>query len=220
VKTAAFRSSLVLLSIIAAFAVPRSLAQASASEANTAELTQVDLFGLPDWQHQRIAVDGFTLGITLERALEIAKARNLRIQSNARPALAGDVVGPCRQGSCSAYKIDGPYIGVGLFFEMDRLTRITVSFSQDMDLDVKKVNVTQEFKGLTYQFFTQYSSTLRNRILGPAEATSDLSRSKDTANFRYIKYECPASGVVLHVTLTKDPTPETLDVALDFLAPH
>lgn len=197
--------------------MPHSLGQSSTGEA--VELTQVDLFGLLDWQHKRVAVDGFTLGITLEQAFEIAKARNLRIISSMPPRTVGDVGGSCRGGSCSVYEVDGPFIGVGFFFETRHLTKITVSYSVDMDPEGQRANIRQDFKGLTRRFFTDYSENLRNKVLGPAEGVSDTTRPKDSGSFRYIEYDYRDSGVLVHVIVTKDPTPDTLDLAVDFVAP-
>ena len=38
-------------------------------EPNSIELTQADLFGLPNWRHKLVAVSGFTLGMTRARAI-------------------------------------------------------------------------------------------------------------------------------------------------------
>ena len=70
-------------------------------------------------------------------------------------------------------RVGGSWIGIDLFFQADRVTKIKVGLSVDMDEEVKKVNVTREFKGLIFQFFDHYSDALRDKTLGPAEVKRD-----------------------------------------------
>jgi hypothetical protein len=161
------------------------------------ELTQADLFGLPDWKSKPVAVDGFTLGISREQAFEIAKARHLSLTPNGPPTRIRDLTAPCTQASCSVGQIYGNSIGVDLSFDSDRLTKIKVSVPVDAFPEVKKVNIAREFKGLTRQFFNDYSDTLRNKILGPAKGkeTHDRLSTGQESSYTQIEYDYLTSGI-------------------------
>jgi hypothetical protein len=151
-----------LLSVLLA---PTARTQVTAQDSGPVELTHTDLFGLPNWKHRPIAVNGFALGITRAQALEIANTRHLSLTPDGPPRTAGEQNAPCTQSSCSVGQIGGNWIGLDLFFEKDRITKIKVSVPADAYPEVKKVNVAREFKGLTSQFFNHYSDSLRNTIL-------------------------------------------------------
>lgn len=218
----ASRSALAraLLGIICALIVSDGLGQARLHRGRAVELTQVDLFSLPDWERNPVAVDGFTLGITREQAFEIAKARNLALRPNMPTRTAEEENAPCSQVSCAVSKVNGNAIGVALFFDMDRITKIKVSVPIDADPEVKKVNVAREFKGLTREFFNHYSDSLRNRILGPAEGkeTHDLLSTGPDPFYTHIRYDYLQFGVIVHVTVSKR-DPEPFDLEVDFVAP-
>jgi hypothetical protein len=205
-----------------AFLVPCALCAAGArpqakENAKAVELTQVDLFSLPDWQNRPVSVDEFIVGMTREQALAMAKAKDLRVASNAAPRTVGELNGPCQQGSCSVYKTRGNYIGIDLFLERDRVTKVTVAISRDMDPEVREVNVTREFKGLTYRFFNRYSDSLRDRILGAAEGKETPERPG--AAITHVEYAYPRQGLIVHTTIDKrDHPPKAFDLEVDFLS--
>jgi hypothetical protein len=193
---------------------------ASAHGDGAIELTNVDLFGSPNWQQSTISVDGFTLGITREQAFAIAKTRNLALRPNLPMRTAEERKGPCRQQSCAVSKADGNWIGVDLFFDAERVTKIKVSVPVEAYPDVKKVNIAREFKGLTHQFFNKYSESLRAKILGPAEGkeTHDLLSSGPDYSYKHIEYDYLSSGIIVHVTVSKE-NPEPFDLEVDFVSP-
>src|SRR5271169_336778 len=104
-------AALALLSVIFALAAPSSFGQTSSREGNAVELTQEDLFDSQDWQHKRIAIDGFTLGISREQAFEIAKSQHLSLTPNGPPTTIRAMTAPCIQASCSVGQIHGNGIG-------------------------------------------------------------------------------------------------------------
>lgn len=183
------------------------------------ELTQVDLFSRPDWEQSQVAVAGFFLGMTRTQAFEWAKANNLTLRSDVPPRRAQEVRVPCRQASCSLSQVGGNWIGVNLFFDTDRVTKIKVSVPLDADPDVKKVNIARTFKGLTHEFFNNYSESLRNRILGPAEAKETPVKVGDHVSaLTYIEYNYPKLGVVVHTIVNKsDHPPRPFDLEVDFI---
>jgi len=193
--------------------VPRMMAQ----ETESVELTKSDLFGLPNWQTRTVGVDGFVLGMTRERAVEVANAKNLRLVPSGPGLTIAERRGSCVQARCSVHWAHGNWLGIDLFFDGNKINKIAVGLSADMDPEVKEVNIAREFKGLTYQFFNNYSERLRNQILGSAEAKRDSSMPRDTDHLKYLQYEYPQSGVVLHLT-TNDQEP--IDLTLDFSAPR
>ena len=213
-------STLALLTIISALVAP-GFGQASADQENTVELTREDLFGLPVWQHKRIAIDGFTLGISREQAFEIAKSQHLSLTPNGPPTTIGELTAPCIQASCSVGQIHGNAIGLDLFFDNDRITKIKASVPADAYPEVKKVNIAREFKGLTSQFFNHYSNGLRNRILGSAEGkeTHDKLSTGPDYFYTHIEYDYLHAGVIVHVTVSKR-DPEPFDLEVDFVSPN
>lgn len=181
------------------------------------ELTKEDLFSLPDWRQRPVSVDGFLLGMTREQALAMAQANDLKVVSNAAPRTVGELYGPCREGPCSVYKSRGNYVGIDLFLETDRVTRVTVAISEDMDPGVREVNITREFKGLTYEFFNHYSDSLRERILGAVEGRE--KPDAPGAAITHIEYDYPKFGLIVHTTIDKrDHPPKAFDLDVDFTA--
>ena len=185
-----------------------------AQETNSVELTESDLFSLPNWQRRAVTVDGFARGMTRAQALEIAEAKNLRLVPNLLPGMTmAQMKGPCVQPSCPVYKAHGSWVGIDLFFDAEKISKIEVGLSVDMDPEVKKVNIARKFKGLTNQFFNHYDDRLRNQLLGSAEAKRDPSGPRDTDHLKYVQYEYPESGIVVHVTISDG---EAIDLAVDF----
>ena len=191
--------------------VPAMLAQ----ETGTVELTQSDLFSLPNWRSRTVAVDGFVRGMRRVQALEIAEANKLRLVPSGVGLTIAERRGKCTQPRCSVYKTQGNWVGIYLFFDGETITKIEIGLSADMDPEVKKDNVAQMFKGLTRKFFNNYSDALRTQILGSAEARRDASMPQDTDQRRYVQYEYPDSAVVVHTTLI-DRAP--VDLEVDFVA--
>ena len=176
----------------------------------------------PVWLGEKhIAVDEFALGISTAQAFEIAKAKNLTLTSDQPPRKVRGTKVPCRQGWCSVSQVDGNWIGVGLLFDADRLTKIKVSVPDDADSDVKKANIAQEFKGLTYRFFNNYSESLRNRIFGHAEGKETPVKVGDQISaLAFVEYNYPKLGIVVHTTIDKrDHPPKPFDLEVEFVAP-
>jgi hypothetical protein len=166
-------------------------AQSTSMAGRTVELTEVDLFSLPDWQHQTIAVDGFTLDMTKEQAVEIAKRKGLILRNKQMLGKVGEPNVPCTQRVCAVDKLDGPWIGVDLFLDMDRVSKIKVSIPGDADAEVKNVNIATEFKGRTRQFFNNYSDDLRIKILGVSDGKKTHPKSASGADpfYTFIEYD-------------------------------
>jgi hypothetical protein len=202
---------------IGAFLVSANSKRAYKDNQDAVELTKVDIFSLPDWKSKSVDIDGFTLGITRKEAFEIANERHLSLTSNVPPKTVGELKAPCTQASCGVGQTDGNWIGVDLFFEMDRITKIKVSVPVDAEPSVKKVNIARDFKGLTRQFFSRYSDGLRNRILGPAQAkeTQDTLSTGHNSSYTHIEYDYLQSGIIVHVTVSKN-SPEPFDLEVDF----
>lgn len=212
---------LVLCAICLPLFVTAGLGQISRN-VNAVELTQADLFGLPDWKSKPVAVDGFTLGVSREQAFEIAKARHLRLTPNG-PATTGirDLGASCTQASCSVGQVNGSWIGVDLLFDSDRVTKIRVSVPVDAIPEVKQVNIAREFKGLTRQFFNHYTDSLRSKVLGLANGkeTHDRLMNGQESSYTYIEYDYLSSGVIVHVTVGEGYS-EPFDLEVDFVAPQ
>lgn len=189
--------------------------QLMSQETNSIELTESDLFSLTNWQRSTVAIDGFARGMTRAQALELAEAKKLRLVPKGGLTMA-QMRGPCVQVSCGVYKAQGSWVGINLFFDADKINRIEVGLSVDMDPEVKKANIARKFKGLTYQFFNNYADRLRNQILGTGEAKQDASMGRDTDHLKYVKYEYLQAGMVVHVTYG-DQGP--LDLEVDFVGP-
>jgi hypothetical protein len=209
--------ALIGLTLLCSYWGPRASAEDKAGRENPVELTKEDLFSLQDWQQRPVAVDGFTLGMTRKQAVAMAEAKNLSIKSNMAPATVGELNAPCLQGSCSVYKVRGNYIGIDLFLETGRVTKVSVAVSEDMDLEVRKVNIAREFKGLTFRFFNDYSDNLRKQILGSAEGKE--KPALPGAATTYVEYDYPRQGLVLHTTIDKrDHPPKPFDLQVDFVS--
>jgi hypothetical protein len=208
--------NVILLLAIALFCFLR-IPPVMAQEKDPVELTQSDLFSLPNWRHRTVAIDGFVPGISRAQALEIAAAKNLRLAPTGPGLTIRELRGPCTQARCSVGSGHGNWVGIDLFFDAEKVTKIEVGLSVDMDPEVKKVNVAQRFKGLTYQFFNHYSDSLREKILGSADGKRDNSMPRDTDHITYVEYDYAHSGVVVHVTKGDE---EPLDLSVDFFAPQ
>jgi hypothetical protein len=210
------------LALVCVLLPPCSWAQAAPTDGNVVELTRVDLVRAPDWEHRRVSIDGFVLGMRRSEAFDIAGASKLRLRPNMPGLTASERKGPCRQASCSVSQVRGNWIGVDLYFDADRLTKIKVSVPVDADPEVKKVNVANKFKGLTYEFFNNYSDNLRERILGsnkgnetPITAGSQVSALVD------VGYDYSHAGMVVHVTRDqRDHPPMPFDLEVDFIDPR
>lgn len=206
-------AALVSYLLCAAGACP----QAKPENVKAVELTQVDLFSLADWQQKPVSVDGFRVGMMREQALALAKTKDLRVASNAAPRTVGELNGPCQEGPCSVYKTRGNYVGIDLFLEKGRVTKVTVTISEDMDPEVREVNITRQFKGLTYEFFNRYSDSLRNHILGASEGKE--TPDGPGAAITHVEYDYLQLGLIIHTTIDKrDHPPKAFDLWVDFLA--
>ena len=210
---------LLLLAVVtvALCVVGRAFAQAR----DAVELTQVDLFSMPGWQQKAIAVDGFLIGMESAQASEVAKANKLRLEPQRHPARVGETPGTCLEGWCNVYQ-DGNlrnWIGIDLFFEADHLSKIKVSVPADADPDVKKVNVSHRFKGLTHQFFNSYSDALREKLLGRVEGkqTHDNIGGRPDLFFTHIEYDYPRSGLTIRETVSERDS-EPFDLEIEFAA--
>lgn len=73
-----------------------------------------------------------------------------------------------------------------MFFDAEKINKIEVGLSADMDPEVKKVNIARKFEKLTYQFFNSYSGHLRTQIFGSAEAKRDDSMPRDTDHLNHV----------------------------------
>src|ERR1700704_2997191 len=69
----------------------------------TLELTQGDLFSVPNWQQKSVAVSGFALGMTRSQASQLAQTSGLRLTTNVAPKTVGELKVPCTQASCGVY---------------------------------------------------------------------------------------------------------------------
>ena len=219
----AARATLRFVSLVVCALVVSSAGQEpSVDVVKAVELTSVDLFGLPGWQQRQVAVDGFVLGITRTEAFEIAKAHNLDLISDLPPRTVRESYSPCRQGPCSVTQVKGNWIGINLFFDADRLTKVKVSVPVDADPEVQQVNIVKSFKGRTYQLFNNYSDSLRSEIFGPTEGKEKLTMAgTQVSPFAKIEYEYPHAGVIVRVTIDKrDHPPEPFDLEVDFVIPR
>jgi hypothetical protein len=187
-------------------------------DGNETELTLEDLFSLPDWQQKSVAVSGFALGMTRSQASQLAQTSGLRLTTNVAPKTVGEVKAPCTQASCGVYQVNGNWIGVDLYFDAaDQINTIKVSVPDEADPAVRKVNITRQFKGLTFQFFNHYSDTLRKKILGPAESKEKPERPG--AAITHIEYDYLRANLIMHTKVDKrDDPPKPFDLEVDFVA--
>ena len=195
-----------------------TVAFAQSGSSRTVELTETDLFSLPDWQHQIVSLDGFSLGVTRGQAVEVGKAKGLVLR-NAAMGKVGESRVPCTQQECDVGQLGGPWIGIDLFFERDRVSKIKNSVPVDADPEIKKVNVARRFKGLTRQFFNHYSDDLRIKILGSVEPKTTqpkLSTEAESA-YTYFEYDYPQAGLAVHFTTGRD-YPNPFDLEVEFLS--
>jgi hypothetical protein len=188
--------------------------QATPQNVKAVELTQTDLFSVPEWQHKTLSIDGFMLGMMRSQALRLAQEQGLRLTPNVVPKTVGELSGPCV--SCSVCQLKGNCIGIDLYFDQNnRIRMIEVWIAEDFPA-VIKVNIAKRFKSLTYQFFSHYSDAFRNRILGPAEGKEKpvISGAAST----YVEYHYPQMGLAIHITIDKRDYPlKRFDLAVDFL---
>lgn len=206
--------------VLCAFAAMRTRPVAASESAETIELTQTDLFSLPDWQNENVSVGGFIPGMTRSQALQLAQSRGWVLRPNTPTKTVGELKGPCTQASCGIYIAHGNWIGLDLYFDAaDRIRSVKVSFPADLDPEVERVSITRKSKGLTRKCFTHYSDDLRNRVLGRVEGkTRESIRS---APFEYVEYDYPNLRLIVHTTInTKDNPVKPFDLKVDFMAHH
>jgi hypothetical protein len=213
-------AKLGIVSLLCAVCAPNAWLRATPENGKAIEVTQTDLFSLPDWQSKSIAVNGFILGVTKLQATQIAQAHGLTLLTHTS---LGSGVGPCHQedGVRNVYKVDGPWIGMDLSFDHDRLIKISVMVADDAVPEVKKVSVARQFKGLTYKLFNHYSDGFRKQILGPTEGKEMPYDNIPNSPYRFVEYEYPHAGITVRVTINKaDSPPEPFDIQVDFVAPR
>jgi hypothetical protein len=206
-----------IFSFLCAFCLLNTWLWATPEDGKAVELTQTDLLSLPNWQGRSVAVNGFVLGVTKQQAAQIAQARGLRFLTNTNSG------GPCRQEEdfCHVYKIDGPWIGVDLSFDHERLVKITVQVADDAVPKVKQASVARQFKGLTYKLFNHYSDGFRKQILGSTEGKEMPYDNIPNSLYRFVEYGYPHAGITVRVTINKaDSPPEPFDIQVDFVAPR
>jgi len=198
------------------FSPPNTCPNVAPQNGNPVELTQVDLFSLPDWQHKPVAIEGFALGMTRSEATQLAGDHGLKFLPNMPTKTVGVQKGPGLQASCAVYKNHGNYVGIDLYFDAaDHVSKMGVSVSVDMDPEVMRVSVSRRFRGLTYEFFDHYSEGLRNKIFGPAEG-KEKPFIPASAVTRF-EYDYPEAGVLVRVTRDKRDDPaQWLDLDIEF----
>ena len=214
---------LIRLWVAAVSALSIFTATKARSSPKPIELTQVDYFSVPGWQDKSVAIDGFMLRMTRAEASQSAAAHGLILVPIQRPT-AGQAA-PARHDfdvfqAHGPYRGHGNYVGITISFNaQDAISKIAVSISVDMDEDVRKANVTHEFRGLTHELSTPYSDALRLRIFGQANPKKDPQRPKDKPVLHYIEYDYPQSSIALRVTRSDADQPsKILDVEIDFLS--
>jgi hypothetical protein len=177
------------------------------------ELTKVDLFSQPEWQKAPVAVDGFALGMTRSEARRLAETHGLTLALGSAPQSAEERESVCQQAMCSVRQRNGNYIGVDLYFDRaGHTSRIAIEFSQAMDLEVQRANVARRFKGLTYRLFNDYSDSLRQRVLGPAEG-----EERQVPTIKFISYKYLSAGLIV-TTAIDTQSKETYDIEVDFIS--
>ena len=213
------RAGFVVAMLVCASVVSGAHAEMTLDTKQRVELTKVDLFSLPDWKQQEVAVEGFFLGMTREQVFEIARTNKLRLRSDRPPRMIRQAKLPCREKSCSVLQINGNWIGINLFFEEDRLVKMKASVPVDAAPEVKQANIARKFKGRTYQFFNSYSDDLRVQLFGPAEGVeTPVKVGTKVSTLTYIAYEYLHSGVIIHVTIDKKEHPaKPFDLEVDFV---
>lgn len=207
----------VAVVMLCAFAATWVRAVADSENGETIELTQRDLFGIPGWQHRNISIGGFALGMTRSQAGQLAQSRGWVLRPDSPPKKAGALKGPCVEASCGVHEAKGNWVGLNLYFDAaDHIRMIKVSFPADADPQVKRINIVRQFKGVTRDFFADYSDDLRNRVLGPIEGKT--RESAQTAPFAYIEYDYPNLGLSVHATINRNDKPaKPFDVEVDFM---
>ena len=212
--------SLVLSLGLFLISPPNARPNAASENGNPVELTEVDLFSLPDWQHRPVAIEGFVLGMTRSEARRLAEDHDLKFLPNMPRKTGGVQKGSCLQTSCAVYKVHGNYIGIDLYFDAaDHVSKMGVSVSVDMDPEVKRSNVSRRFRGLTYELFDHYSDSLRKKIFGLVEG-KEKPFIPASAITRF-EYDYPQAGVLVRVTTDKRDDPaRSLDLDVEFSARH
>src|ERR1700746_137473 len=110
-------------------------------ETEPVELTQSDLFSLPNWRGRTVAVDCFLRGMTRAQAVELAGTKNLTLVPSGPVLTMAQLKEPCvKAARCSVGKTQGNSIGINLFFDAEKVTKIEVGLSADMYPEVKKDN--------------------------------------------------------------------------------
>lgn len=214
-KSAEVRTFLLLLLLCVPFAKDGSLYADDGNPAPT-ELTRVDLFAQQGWRQRPVAVDGFVLGMSRSEAVQLAAMRGLVLRSSLPPP---EPRISCRRSACDVCEVRGNCIGINFHFDgADRVSQIAVSFSGDMDPEVKKSNITEKFQGFTYKLLRRYSEELRSQIFGAVKGIEkpDLTGSSIT----HIEYAYPDVGVTVRITTDKRDHPQkAFDVEVDFAKP-
>lgn len=184
------------------------------------DLSDVDLFSVPDWEHQQVIIAGVTLGMTRAQVFEAAGVRGLKLRSTRLPGTTAELHAPCATDSCSVSQVSGNWIGVDLSFRSDLVVKITVSVPVDAGPEVKAVNLARTFKGLTYRFFNTYSDRLRLSTLGAAdEKETPMIVGTQLSNLASVEYGYSRLGLVVHITIDKrDNPPNPFDLKVDFVS--
>lgn len=204
-----------LFCVLVAF--PQPIAPASGGP--MIELTRTDLFASPGWSSKSVSVLGFHLGMTKQEALENADALGIKLTGEGAP----NYERPC-SASTDCYVEDQRGFPTGITFEFGDKGKLSKLWITRAAEDKRPVRggppwVHWRFKGLTYELFSNYSDSLRQKVFG-AETTKTIEANTDALTYYY-----PRLGATLSLSpclqRSPEPTPKMYcgDITLGFEPP-
>jgi hypothetical protein len=128
------------------------------------EITQVDLFGMKNWNSMQVSILGFRLGMTRQDTLMVALKTGLRFDDDLGQACL-------KEKACNVFE-GGRYNGVSLIYgEGEVLEKIQIEAQRrNASRQERSSWAVSKFQGATRQFVESYSDNLRNQILGSSDA--------------------------------------------------
>jgi hypothetical protein len=160
------------------------------------EITEVDLFGLTEWDATQVSILRMMLGMKRTEVLRIAAKEGLKVEET---DMRFGTRKPCAGQVCFVLTKDEQPIGVDLWFNpKDQIQAIFVDPMWEAQARGHgSAALTNKFKGETHRLVNSYSDELRRKLLGPEDSTED---SWPTEYMIYRLHTYKKLGVNFHIS--------------------
>lgn len=181
------------------------------SDSKAIELTKADLFSLTGWDSKSVSVLGIRIGMTREQARASLQSYQYGLRDSSTPQTNN-----CQSERCQIYDARSLFVGVAVDFDgSSRVSGITVErIPQDATAAVRKIAITKQFHGRTYAFFYNYSTTLREKLLGHEYSVSSDEKYPEIKTYKYARL-----GLIVTINPSRFGPEKESDIYVTFVQP-